>query len=272
VKSFASVIGLFMLSCGPPAPVPTPEPTPEPETPVACNAVEVTERSLVARARATADKRIVGGEPAVNAPWMVAILDGSFQYCGGTLITPDTVLTAAHCNVQPGDSVFMGSTDLSQGGQHIGITKVKSHGDYNSVLSSNDIALVFLERDVVFDPASVSLGAPTVGDPVTAFGWGFTAEGGPATNILQEVTVSVVDPNECQKVYGNIDRDIMVCAGVPEGGKDACQGDSGGPLMNRFDSVVGITSFGFGCARPGVPGVYTRADSFVDWIESCLVE
>lgn len=86
---------------------------------------------------------------------------------------------------------------------------------------------------------------------------------------MQSVEIPIVDRNECNEDYeGDITPD-MICAGVPEGGKDSCQGDSGGPVVLN-GNLVGIVSWGDGCARAGYPGVYTNVAYFLDWINQTV--
>ncbi|KAF0764095.1 venom protease-like [Aphis craccivora] len=103
-------------------------------------------------------------------------------------------------------------------------------------------------------------------------GWGATSFRGPSSTTLMEIQIPVLDNSECKRAFANkkaIIDDRVMCAGFLTGGKDACQGDSGGPLMwpngNQY-YLVGVVSFGFKCAEPGYPGVYTRVSSFVEWI------
>ena len=112
-----------------------------------------------------------------------------------------------------------------------------------------------------------------VGD-LQAIGWGTLVEGGSIPDRLQEVTVPLVTDAACRAAYllVNYIYETMICAG--EAGKDACQGDSGGPLVNTDSNgtvyLVGLTSFGVGCARPRYPGVYTEVSFFQDWIEESI--
>merc|ERR1712228_937949 len=103
-------------------------------------------------------------------------------------------------------------------------------------------------------------------------GWGTTTEGGSTPSSLMDVTVPIVSDQECRDAYGQNDvDDSMICAGLPEGGKDSCQGDSGGPLAcsdTGSTYLAGIVSWGYGCARPSYPGVYCDVASFDDWIET----
>lgn len=118
-------------------------------------------------------------------------------------------------------------------------------------------------------------------------GWGRTAEGGTAAKILQELQLPVLDNEVCKNRYKKIGKlisekqfnEAVLCAGVLTGGKDSCQGDSGGPLMapTKVDGQnhyyqIGIVSYGIGCARMDVPGVYTRVQTFIDWIQEKLAE
>merc|ERR1712083_859099 len=100
-------------------------------------------------------------------------------------------------------------------------------------------------------------------------GWGKLAEGGSSPDLLHKVEVPVVTNQQCQTTYFSL-TDDMICAGYTNGGMDAFQGDSGGPMVFRYSSdqwvVAGIVSFGYGCARPDTPGVYTRVSEYSDWI------
>merc|ERR1711915_198579 len=102
-------------------------------------------------------------------------------------------------------------------------------------------------------------------------GWGTTSSGGTQPQIAREVTVPIRTQSECQSAYGNAVNQNMICAGVPEGGKDSCQGDSGGPLTvdnGGKHYLAGIVSWGTGCGSPGKYGVYTDVPNYIDWIHS----
>ena len=95
--------------------------------------------------------------------------------------------------------------------------------------------------------------------------------GGSTPAELQFVDVPILSDSVCQQAYGNIPTNLQVCAGVSQGGKDSCQGDSGGPLVqfaNGRAEIVGIVSYGIGCAQAEYPGVYTRITPYVSWINS----
>merc|ERR1719453_988373 len=102
-------------------------------------------------------------------------------------------------------------------------------------------------------------------------GWGTTSEGGTLSDVPLRAAVPITNDQVCRSSYGsNYDPDFMICAGFDEGGYDACQGDSGGPLFGADAAgshvLVGVVSFGQGCARPGFPGVYARASTYRNWI------
>jgi secreted trypsin-like serine protease len=241
----------------------------------------------VLAATAAPSGAVVGGRdaPAGAYPSIAEITFGKSFLCTGTLIAPTWVLTAGHCS-----SVTAGTTgslvtwpapliDARIGGVEPGggeLVPVKRVvGQPNYLLGSGyDISLVELSRPAASAPTRVAsddaLWAP--GTLETIVGWGTTSEGGDTPDHLQEAQVPVTTDAYCGGAYDDFDAATMVCAGFPEGGVDTCQGDSGGPLFGRDVAgalkVVGATSFGEGCARPGKPGVYARVadDVLRTWI------
>ncbi len=229
--------------------------------------------------------RIVGGENARPGefPWQVSIgfqrADGSiFSFCGGSLIAPDWVLTAAHCDVRPGEKVIVERLDLrTDEGEVIDIAEVKNHEGYNPQTNDSDIALLRLASPASAQPiglieADTNLAGPE--NDLTVSGYGLLEEEGQASPTLQKVTVPIISNIICQVKYDGTGVSItenMLCAGSP--GKDSCQGDSGGPGMVVDTGLgdfrlAGVVSFGIGCARASFPGVYTRVSQFLDWIET----
>ncbi|KAF2886573.1 hypothetical protein ILUMI_19600, partial [Ignelater luminosus] len=158
--------------------------------------------------------------------------------------------------------VRAGSSTQGSGGVVVPVSGIEIHPDYNSSSINNDIAVLTLTFNLTEGPTIGPISLPNVneevstGTPVVVSGWGTLTEGGYTSTQLQAVTVYIVDWNECNTVYEGSLTDRMICAGVPEGGKDSCQGDSGGPLV-ASGKLVGIVSWGNGCARSGYPGVYT---------------
>ncbi|XP_078509282.1 transmembrane protease serine 9-like [Lissotriton helveticus] len=239
----------------------------------------------------TISNRIVGGEDAQEGswPWQISLEKNGFHICGGSLITNQWVVSAAHCFSRP---IYTSSYVVRMGAYQLSISsynEVRSNvmniwvnWNYTSTGSLGDIALLELETPVTFTDyiqpvclPSASIKLP-VGMSCVVTGWGNTGEGVnlqyPKT--LQEVEVPIVDQQVCNSLYGNILYD-MVCAGNLEGGKDSCQGDSGGPMVCKFGStwlLAGIVSWGEGCARPNYPGVYTRVSVYEDWIRQHVPE
>ncbi|GIY55733.1 trypsin-1 [Caerostris extrusa] len=104
----------------------------------------------------------------------------------------------------------------------------------------------------------------------TVSGWGTTSQGGSLSESLQAVDVPILSDDQCKEVYKDSYESTMMCAGYEEGGQDSCQGDSGGPFVHRSSdgvaTLIGIVSWGYGCAQPKYPGVYTETAHFLDWI------
>jgi secreted trypsin-like serine protease len=228
---------------------------------------------------------IVGGSTANpnDWPWIVSLRSSSNAHtCGGSLIAPDWVLTAAHCpspaNVRVGPTA---STAVSRN-----VLKRIVHPGYNATTGENDVALiqlsqsvsgveaVFLNLDSGF-PYAIPLVEAT--QPVLAninvAGWGATTEEGIGSATLLAAMLPTVTNNSCASAYNPYPNVGVVfasnlCAGYQHGGVDTCQGDSGGPLTFSFGRplLAGVTSWGLGCARPGLPGVYGRVSSYTGWI------
>jgi secreted trypsin-like serine protease len=234
-----------------------------------------------------ANTRIVGGQDAKRGawPWQVALVykftlpyDG--QFCGGTLISPNWVLTAAHCLEEESPKTFdivANIYDLeADRGQRVAIKRVITHPDYDPKSVDNDLALVQLVR-----PVRNAVVLPLIsGDPslarvsATTIGWGaFNEDEDEFPSTLQELRIPVRSDAQCKRAYGEQITASMMCAGIYEGGKDSCGGDSGGPLMVLQDRkwvLAGITSWGLGCARPKFFGIYTRVSRFTDYINGII--
>ncbi len=194
-----------------------------------------------------------------------------YHYCGGSLIKDSWVLTAAHCEPAKGDLVVLGRHDLrSPGGIVMKIEEVRTHG-FNPETGDNDLALVRLGAPGAPGLEKARFAAPpATGKSVTAIGWGAISENGPPSAALLQVTIPVWDQASCVTNYATLPRTItsnMICAG--EEGRDSCEGDSGGPLIAGDSGLrqVGIVSFGKGCGQKSFPGVYTRIDQYLDWIQ-----
>ena len=156
------------------------------------------------------------------------------------------------------------------------IVQQQRHPGYNSNTQENDFYLYKLRSPITTTGARVTVNtngsAPSAGQSLTVIGYGLTSEGGSPSDKLRDVVIPFVSNADCQSVYGSsFKSSVMLCAG--EGGKDSCQGDSGGPIVirNGNDHVLaGVVSFGYGCARPGIPGVYARVSAVTSWISTVV--
>ncbi|XP_047504461.1 trypsin-1-like isoform X2 [Pieris napi] len=233
------------------------------------------------------ENRIVGGFPAgLNRyPWMVRLVyDGQF-HCGGSLVTKEYVVTAAHCVRKLKRSkirIILGDHDQTLTTESAAImravTSIIRHRSFDADSYNNDIALLKLRKPVTFSkiikpvclpPASVD----PAGKEGIVVGWGRTSEGGQLPAIVQEVRVPILSLQQCRGLKYRASRitNNMLCAG--RSSTDSCQGDSGGPLLvqqgDRYQ-IVGIVSWGVGCGRPGYPGVYTRITRYLPWLRANL--
>ena len=230
------------------------------------------------------ETRIVGGTevdppcPECKYPFMVSVQSASgYHFCGGSLVREDWVVTAAHCvDGWPANAirVEIGLHNIyyTEGAQTLNVEEVIIHPDWNDNMINFDYALLRLEAPVDitelgFEPIQLITDESNDDEPImgTTMGWGTTSYGGPSSNVLLEVDVPIDD--DCG--YNGGITDNMVCAGDSNGGEDACQGDSGGPLImtntaGEFE-LIGIVSWGYGCAEPNYPGVYSRIYPERDW-------
>ncbi|XP_050672347.1 trypsin-7-like isoform X8 [Leptidea sinapis] len=219
------------------------------------------------------DSKIVGGYSTtiLKFPYQVLVIlqhNGQKRVCGGSILNEEFILTAAHCvdDVQSA-VVAAGITDDRETEKLIPVKHFEHHPNYNPKNFDYDVAYLQLCEKLNLDGRKkdavhiVKAGSQVpVSTKVTVSGWGNTAENGTLSHTLRAVEMNIVSTVECRKVYGNeAITQRKICAGVPEGGKDTCQGDSGGPLVySSTKKQVGIVSSGYGCARPGIPGIYTN--------------
>ncbi|CAN7988240.1 unnamed protein product [Ixodes hexagonus] len=260
---------------------------------ITCSTLECGIRPLGTFVR----KRIVGGHSSAPGswPWQVALYkEGEFQ-CGAALVGPQWLITAGHCFYNTLTSHWTARLGMLRRGSEMPspfevvarVSHAVIHPQYIDKGFANDIALLKLEKPVEFSDYIRPICLPTDGETVrprhtsfcVAVGWGKLLEVGRLfPDTLQEVPLPVLTTEECRRrtlflpLY-NITEN-MFCAGYERGGRDACLGDSGGPLMcQKADgrwSLVGVTSNGDGCGRPGRPGVYTKVMRYLPWIHHTM--
>lgn len=234
---------------------------------------------------------IVNGDDADQCEWRWQVglyTEGQKQpSCGGMLITPEWVLTAAHCSFTFKLQIVAGEYNTVRDSgeeQRRLVDRIIRHPDYNEGTVSADYALLHLESPVNVNSCVGTVCLPREGDvqPGTTCwitGWGTLSSGGAQPRILQEAPVEIVSSEDCVNKFGyenNAIDETMLCA---QGRKstggyiDACQGDSGGPLVCENSgtwSIYGATSWGEGCANPNYPGVYARIHHVMDFIDDVL--
>ncbi|XP_026736001.1 trypsin, alkaline C-like [Trichoplusia ni] len=239
--------------------------------------------------------RIVGGSPTSidKYPSIVqvesqGVFTGTWsQSCAANILTTKYVLSAAHCF----DGIFYdperrriraGTSNRNTGGILTYVEVAFNHPSYGANGLDGDVSVVRLTEPLVYSPviqqATIISQGGSIPDymPVIHAGWGTTASGGSPSNILLDVTIFTINHQLCVERYANhpIPKTVtenMICAGILDvGGKDACQGDSGGPLYYN-DLLIGIVSWGEGCAHAHYPGVSARIASYTDWIVATAI-
>jgi secreted trypsin-like serine protease len=245
-------------------------------------------------ARAAEDGIVIGGQPAhvKDSPWVVALSSRdrfgdarAGQFCGGVVVAPKKVLTAAHCLTHEALGVDVGGVrDLrviagrdalrGTGGQEIPVRETWTNPGFDPTTNAGDLAVLTL-ADALPEKSAIPMAeagdeAYAPGTAAVVYGWGDTTGNSDYALSLRSAKVSVLPDTACAQAYpggrkGTYDASAMLCAGELLGGYDACQGDSGGPLVAR-GRLIGLVSWGDGCAKAGRPGVYTRIAAAIGWM------
>ena len=249
--------------------------------------------STTSVAIAPSSHAVVGGVPITveESPWQaLVIVEPENRLCGGSLIDPGWIVTAAHCvSGFAGNqlSVHVGMSLLSEraAGNRVEISEVIIHPSWEPTNFRNDIALLRLAAPIATSPRTTTIPLPVgldaatwpgAGTSAAISGWGASEFGGQPSNQLRRAEVQVLTGpgnSECGRYGGNFDAATEICAGLPGGGVDSCQGDSGSPLIVDVGGtrlLAGLTSVGFECARADYPGIYTRVTTFVPWLQQYL--
>ncbi|XP_040517599.1 trypsin I-P1-like [Gallus gallus] len=223
------------------------------------------------------DDKIVGGYSCARsaAPYQVSLNSGC-HFCGGSLISSQWVLSAAHC-YKSSIQVKLGEYNLAaQDGseQTISSSKVIRHSGYNANTLNNDIMLIKLSKAATLNSYVNTVPLPTscvtAGTTCLISGWGNTLSSGSLyPDVLQCLNAPVLSSSQCSSAYPGRITSNMICIGNLNGGKDSCQGDSGGPVVCN-GQLQGIVSWGIGCAQKGYPGVYTKVCNYVSWIKTTM--
>jgi len=242
--------------------------------------------------------KIVGGQETEQHeyPWQVGLMRSEFSsrpFCGGSIISNKEILTAAHCTAEMKPSniwVMVGGHNMGDSTtkeERVEVCAIKDHPDYNDRSLNNDLSILVLCKELklgkevspVCLPVESGRGEGYEGQEAIVSGWGTTSSGGSQPDTLQEVGVVTMSNRQCASppnVYpASQITDAMICAAAK--GKDSCQGDSGGPLVTNMGPtsgksyyLIGVVSWGKGCAEENAPGVYARVTQELDWINNNL--
>lgn len=259
-------------------------------------------RAAIERFRDKKKMKIVGGKdaPMNSHPWQVSLGVSWIEspdfahFCGGALINEKWMVTAAHCVrglLNEDVLVVVGETVLKGGASRREVALIISHPEFNRDTYENDIAVVKLRSNVTFNSSIKSVRLVSTIDnerelikkKLRVAGWGAKEFDGNSVAVLQVIDIPYITRKRCNSInsYENRVSGNMLCAGIkpeltPDGRliQDACKGDSGGPLIGGYATatpiVVGLVSWGDGCAKPNKFGVYTRVSSYSDWVKNAI--
>lgn len=231
--------------------------------------------------------KIINGEDAKEGeiPYQVSLQNkfSSFHFCGGSILNENYVITAAHCvhgKFSEDIKVVAGTINLANPKYENDVNEIIVHEKYNVSDSwKNDIALLKVKTSFTLSNTISSVPLPSLNDIIkpndlaTVSGWGRLRQGGPTTIYLQRVNILIANQEYCELTYKKINYTVyesQICAYYPTSEKGSCNGDSGGPLTVN-GKLVGLVSWAMGCALIDYPTVYTRVESYLDWIKENAV-
>lgn len=245
--------------------------------------------AVTCRVAAAPESRIIGGREVdiSKHPYLVSIRyrsgvnDPYVHKCAGVIYSDNVVITGAQCVVDIGATekvmvVAGANSRVGLDGMPYPVLKWIAHPNYSSWTVDNDIAILIIDDvfdfgHTLIDQIQIKESRPMDGRVATVAGWGYRQENGPSSTKLEEVQVPIINNQDCTNSYGAGEiTERMICAGyLSSGGKDACQGDTGGPLVLDRE-LVGLVSWGIGCARPKYPSVYTFVGSLKPWLDETI--
>lgn len=256
----------------------------------ATNNTALASAAVISSIQTVETDRLVGGSRVdiSQVPWQVALVvgdvpePGRILFCGGSFVAQGWVITAAHC-VDRGTppervNVIANTSYYRYGGERVNISSIFVDPYWNGDTKENDIALLRL-KSYAPDMKTIGMASDELALPensnLTISGWGAVLEGENPSDLLLEANVPLVSNAACNasEAYAGEVKAGMLCAGYRNGGVDACQGDSGGPavaLVNGVPTLVGIVSWGEGCARKLKYGVYTKVSAYRSWVDSTI--
>lgn len=226
------------------------------------------------------ESRIVGGTeaPQAWAPYQVSIMNTFGEHvCGGSIISEEWILTAAHCLEWPIQylKIVTGSNDYTKPGAEYLVDASKKHCEHNNPTYHNDIALIHTATPIVFNELTQPIKLATkdslkAGDKVTLTGWGSVKAWGRYATKLQTIDLAYVEHSTCEKSVKNADwlGEGHICTYTKEG-EGSCHGDSGGPLVDEEHTLVGVVNWGEACAV-GYPDVFASVGYYYDWITKMM--
>lgn len=228
--------------------------------------------------------RVYDGEPATieSNPWLVSIqYENGYHFCGGSIISKDAILTAAHCTMHNTNSPILvraGSTNHTAGRTLHPVAYVYQHPGYeilNAGIPVNDISILKLTTPINFTKEAQPIDLfeqyeeSPVGAMATISGWGLRDQDDDPPQVMYTVSIPIVDKKRCNQMYRKFIGTLpfgQICAGYEDSAKNSCPGDSGSPVVIDRRQA-GVVSWGVECGLAlGYPGVYTEVAAYRDWI------